>query len=130
MGSSADRHLSVHGAMSLPSQTWHLPSYPAAGCRADQELKLGADGCCRLLPPLGFHGGISSWRATGGEAGLGSDRSWVPGRGGNYLVGEERHLSQLCLAGVRGRASAPPAKSRGPGVAPFSRADATARPEK
>ena len=89
MGSSAERHLLVHGSIWLPSQTQHccllvLPSDPAMGCRADHELKEGPDGWCYLLQPLELHGGINPWRANGGEAGLESDRGSVPGRGGIY----------------------------------------------
>lgn len=92
MGSSADRHLLVHGAMWLPSQTRHcsllvLPSDPAMGCGADRELKVRGDGCCCLFQPLGFHVGINFWRAKGGEAGLGSDGGSVPGRWGIYSGG-------------------------------------------
>lgn len=87
MGSSADRHLLVHGSIWLPSQTQHccllvLPSDPATGCRADRELKAGPDGWCYLLQPLELHEGINPWRAKGREAGLESDRGSVLGRGG------------------------------------------------
>lgn len=94
MGSSADRHLLVHGAMWLPAQTRHccllvLPSDPAMDCRADHELKVGADGCRCLLQSLGLRGGINLRRAKGGEAGLGSDRGSMPGRWGIYLGGKD-----------------------------------------
>lgn len=90
MGSSADRHLLVHGAVWLPSQTRHccllvLPSDPATGCRADGELKAGADGCCCSSNLWGFMGasicgGQREGRQVWGQTGFGA---WWKG----YLFG-------------------------------------------
>lgn len=132
MGSSADTHSLVHGAMWLSSQTQPccslvLPSGPAMGCRADRELKVGADGCCCPLQPLGLHQ-LMEGKGRGGRVGV----RWGFGawQGGHLLRGE-RQLSQLCLVGVRRGTPAPPSKSRGPGVASSSsRAATPARPEK
>lgn len=84
------------------------PCNPTMGCRAHRELQVGGDDCC-LLQLLEIHGA-----SMGGEAGWGSDKDLVPGRRGiSCRFGGERQLSQQCLAGVRRRVPAPPAKSRG-----------------